>query len=143
MPAPFTVTLTSASNTDTTTYTEIPLSTGDDVSSANNALGSQVCRITGNIDTSGGTAANLRFVLRNATKVFKYVDVTVTVSAVRVAAAGGSGAYVVNVTGTNDDYIDLAGADKKNGIIWCVGLAGGFGGSAATLELNLWPVRSI
>lgn len=143
MPIPTPITLTTASNTDTTTYTLIPLSRGSDVNAANNALGSQVMRITGNINASAGTAANVRFVLRTAAKIYKFVDVTVAVSAVRTVPAGGSGNYVVTVSGTNDDFIDLSGHDDSAGMSWYVGLAGAFGGSATSLELNLIPIRAI
>lgn len=140
---PIAVTLTSASNTDTTTYTEIPLAPGQDVVSANNGLPEQVMRITGSIDTSGGTVANLRFVLRDSSTVYKFVDVTATVTTQRTTPAGGAGNYVLAITGTNDDFIDLTGHNKAAGIIWCVGIAGAFGGSAATVRLNLFPVRAI
>lgn len=145
MALPITVTITSASNTTVTTYTQIALSPGQEGPSSQNQIPAQVMRITANINTSGGTAANLRFVLANkvSAKVYKYVDVTVTVTTVRTGTDGSSGNYVMAVTGTNEDFIDLTGYDPANNVFWFVGLAGAFGGSATSLELNLFPTRAI
>ena len=143
MPAAIPVTITTASNTNTSTYTEIPLPSGGDVSSANNAVGAQVLRITGSINNSAGTAANLRFVLRDGSRVYKYVDVGVTVTAVRTGIDGSSGDYVLSVSGTNSDFIDLTGYDYSQNIKWYVGLAGAFGGSATSMTLYLFPIRAI
>lgn len=145
MALPITVTITTASNTNVSTYTQLPLSPGQEGPSSQNQIPSQVMRITANINTSGGTAANLRFALVNTkdAKVYKYVDVTVTVTAVRTGSSGSTGNYVMAVTGTNDDFIDLTGYDPANSVYWYVGLAGAFGGSATSLELNLFPTRAI
>lgn len=142
---PLTYTITSASNTNVSTYQQIALPPGQEGPSSQNQIPSQVMRITANIDTSGGTAASLRFVLANpiANKVRKYVDVTVTVSSVRTGMNGSSGNYVMNVTATNSDFIDLTGYDPANNEFWYVGLAGAFGGSATSLEISLSPTRAI
>lgn len=145
MALPITVTITSGSNTDVTTYSQLPLSPGQEGPASQNQIPAQVMRITANINTVGGTAANLRFVLANkvSAKVYKYVDVTVTVSAVRTGTGGSTGNYVMDVTATNSDFIDLTGYDPANNVFWFVGLAGALGGSATSLELNLFPTRAI
>lgn len=146
---PITVTITTASNADTSTYTKIPLSPGKNVPTGNPALGDQVMRICASIDTSGGTAAALRFVLRSASRVYKVTVVTVTVitspGAIRTGIDGSSGDYLMTVAGDANDFIDLSGhcnAGTPDEVAWYVGLAGAFGGSATSLRLDLFPVRA-
>lgn len=139
-----TFTTSTDNNTDTTTYAEVDLQPGSaGAPTGARDGGSQVLRIGADIDNAGGTAANLRFVLRDTATVYKYVDVTLTVSAIRSAAAGGAGNYQMTVAGTTNDWIDLTGYDPGNGRKWYVGMAGAIAGSASTVNVYLWPTRAI
>lgn len=141
-----TVPITSASNTTYSTYTLVETGTGEPgVPTGARDAAHQALRIGAAIDTSGGTAANLRFVLTDGVTIFKYVDYTLTVTAVRTGIAGNSGAYHMTVAGgaSNNDMLDLMGADSGSGKVWRVGLAGALAGSATTLTLYLEPTRAI
>ena len=145
MADPQTVTITTASNVTYTSYTEVQLPNGVDGPSSETSIGAQAIRVTADIDTVGGTAANLRFVLRDSSKVYAYADATLTVTAVRTGVDGVSGNYRMTVvfveSGTS--WLDVKGYNNQQGKKWYVGLAGAFGGSAASLVLDIFHTRSI
>lgn len=122
------VSISTASNTDTTTYGTL------DVGKCSDGVGApQLCRIAV-LATASGTPAStgtLRFVLTDGTSVYKVVDAALSALTVqcRGAAAGSSGGYHLAVAfGNGTDYLDLA-MDEQIGnpaLSWKVGVCDAF-----------------
>jgi hypothetical protein len=151
MATPQTVTITSASNTTYSSYTKVVMQPGKPgAPTSSHEAASQVLRVGAAVDTSGGTAASLRFVLKDSATVYKVVDKVLTVTAARDSATDpAAGYYVMTVSASSgdtvnpSDFVDLTGYDLEGGKEWYFGLAGAFGGSAAALKVHLWPTRAI
>lgn len=102
------IAISSASNTDVSTYTEL------DVGKCSDAAGApQVCRIAVAATASGTPAstATLRFCLTDGVTVFKVTDCTLSAltTQCRTAVAGSSGGYHLGIAlqDSRGDYLDL------------------------------------
>lgn len=121
------ITLGSAS-ADTTTYTLLNTSSGTDVSSSDNCLGSQAAIIGGMLNGNSGTAT-VQFVLRSTragSVIRRVVTVTLTATAIKDNPDGSTGSNCV-VT-SSPATVDLGGHDEidpdtKAALAWYVGVS--------------------
>lgn len=149
MPVPNqTVSLTSAAaSVDTSTYTMVVQSVGNEAPTGARDLGHQAVRVSGSFSNGSTDTATVRFVLRGArstSSIVSSVTLTGAANARRMGQNGASGGYEAVFDGDPKKcYVDLHGAgigQDGDQYRWYVGASAV---SAGTLTLYLEPTRAI